>query len=300
MPTRKLWGNVLILLGLLFLLLAAVSFVIQGSATRPLALPTLPPEPESPTPAWVAIALSRTLTPPPTATATEPPSATPEGTPSATLLPAFGVSPAILPATFTPPLATATLMPSATHTATGTPTPSATHTATLSLAATPTPLQATPAPSQAMPPPRIVIPKLGLAAGIVSVTWRAVETSEGILALWETAPAHLVGWHRDSVRAGERGNMVLSGHSGGNGVFARLEELEPGDEVLIYESEGVFYRYVVMGSALVPEMGASLAERLESARYLGPGDEARLTLITCWPSWAYTHRLIIIAKLAGF
>jgi sortase (surface protein transpeptidase) len=31
---------------------------------------------------------------------------------------------------------------------------------------------------------------------------------------------------------------------------------------------------------------------------MAPTQEARLTLITCWPDWAYTHRLIVSARLA--
>jgi sortase A len=41
------------------------------------------------------------------------------------------------------------------------------------------------------------------------------------------------------------------------------------------------------------------AVRLENAKWIGPFNEERLTLITCWPFNSNTHRLIVIAKPAG-
>jgi len=126
-----------------------------------------------------------------------------------------------------------------------------------------------------------------------------VETSDGIFAIWETAAPGLVGHHRDSAQPGEEGNVVLAGHGDDEGSFNRLSELAVGDEITIYTTEENAYRYIVSESVLLPEVGASLEEQRANARYMEPTSDARLTLITCWPSWAYTHRRIVVATLQG-
>lgn len=144
--------------------------------------------------------------------------------------------------------------------------------------------------------PRVVIPKIGLSAGWQPVRWRAVETNDGIIGEWETVDEG-IGYHVGSAAPGERGNVVMSAHSRPGGAFARLTELEVGDEIWLERSETSRYRYVVVETLTVQEVGASLVQQREHARYLAPAQDARLTLITCWPAWAYTHRLIVIARL---
>jgi len=161
-----------------------------------------------------------------------------------------------------------------------------------------TPLSATPASPTpgAVAWPRVVIPRIGLSAGWQPVRWRVVETNDGIVGEWETVDEG-VGYHVGSAAPGERGNVVMSAHSRPGGAFARLAELEAGDEIWLEASETNRHRYVVAETVTVQEVGASLAQQREHAQYLAPTQDARLTLITCWPAWAYTHRLIVIARL---
>jgi LPXTG-site transpeptidase (sortase) family protein len=147
--------------------------------------------------------------------------------------------------------------------------------------------------------PRLEIPKIGVSAGIVEVSWRAVETNDGVVAEWEVAPPDQVGRHADSAPLGEPGNTVLAAHGRDGAAFARLSELAAGDEVRLVLEEGRALRYRVSETVLLPELAASLDQRLDHARYLAPTDDARLTLVTCWPPWAYTHRLIVIAAPGG-
>ncbi len=146
--------------------------------------------------------------------------------------------------------------------------------------------------------PRVVIPKIELSASWEPVHWRAVATNDGIIGEWETLDEG-VGYHVGSAAPGERGNVVMSAHGRPGGPFARLAELKAGDEIWLETSETNRHRYVVVEMATVQEVGASLAQQQEHARYLAPTQDARLTLITCWPPWAYTHRLIIVARLQG-
>jgi LPXTG-site transpeptidase (sortase) family protein len=162
------------------------------------------------------------------------------------------------------------------------------------------PMATRPVPSTATAadPPRLEIPKIGLIVGISEVIWRVVETNDGPLGVWDTVEMG-VGHHHDSAQPGERGNVVISGHSRGQGSFAQLAELSPGDIVALVAENGQSYRYLVVEMITVAEVGASLAERRANAQYMLPTDDARLTLITCWPPWAYTHRLIVVARLEG-
>jgi sortase (surface protein transpeptidase) len=91
---------------------------------------------------------------------------------------------------------------------------------------------------------------------------------------------------------------VLSGHIKGTsgGVFRGLSDVVVGDEVWLYTTDGRTLHYVVDEALLLRETGEDLAQRAANARYMDPTDDTRLTLITCWPDWAYTHRVVVIAR----
>jgi LPXTG-site transpeptidase (sortase) family protein len=147
----------------------------------------------------------------------------------------------------------------------------------------------------------IRIDRIDLEAPIVEVSWHLAEIDGQMVAEWDTHPS-AVGHHRGSGALGGAGNCVLSGHSravdagGAAGVFQRLEELRSGDRILLVDTSGGEYAYVVQETTRVAELGAPLEQRRAHAAYMAPSQEARLTLITCWPDWAYTHRLIVIAR----
>jgi hypothetical protein len=46
---------------------------------------------------------------------------------------------------------------------------------------------------------------------------------------------------------------------------------------------------------IVPEKDQPLEVRRENARWIGPSNDERLTLVTCWPRHDNTHRLILVA-----
>lgn len=163
-------------------------------------------------------------------------------------------------------------------------------------------------PPEEVPPPvgepnRIVIPKIDLDAPIVDVGWKVVERGNERYTEWETAD-NAAGRHINSARPGERGNVVLSGHHNTKGeVFRRISDLELqiGDYIYLYDENGQRFTYQVTEVTDPPllEVGASPEERLAHARYMQPTDDARVTLITCWPYWTNTHRVIVVGKLVG-
>jgi sortase A len=152
-----------------------------------------------------------------------------------------------------------------------------------------------PAPSIA----RLVIPALGLDVPVVEVAGHLEELQGQPLAVWDTV-AGAVGHHRGTASPGTRGNCVLSGHSGpsAGAVLARLWELRPGDSLRLITADGAVHTYTVRQVLKLPELGQSLEQRLANAVHMAPTEDARLTLITCWPDWAYTHRIVVIAALS--
>jgi sortase A len=72
--------------------------------------------------------------------------------------------------------------------------------------------------------------------------------------------------------------------------------LEPGDVITLYTDETQAYEYIVEDKFIVKDKGEPEAVRRENAKWIGPFNEERLTLVTCWPYTSNTHRLIVIAK----
>ncbi len=116
-----------------------------------------------------------------------------------------------------------------------------------------------------------------------------------MVSIWQVAD-YAAGFHKGSAYPGNVGNTVLSGHHNIKGeVFRYVVDLEPGDEVDLYVAD-VIYRYVVESKLIIPEKGLPLERRRENAKWIGPTDDERLTLVTCWPYTSNTHRVIVVAK----
>lgn len=163
----------------------------------------------------------------------------------------------------------------------------------------PTPVP-TAGPPAARPgaPVRLEIPALGLDTPVAEIGWHLRRVGNEVRGEWDTV-ASAAGHHRGSADPGRPGNCVLSGHSseGGRAVFRRLGELAVGDAIILHTVDGRRYEYVVTDRVLVDETGATPREKREHARWLDPTAEPVVTLVTCWPAWSYTHRLIVRAEL---
>ena len=165
--------------------------------------------------------------------------------------------------------------------------------------------QTTPAdvPPEIGEPNHIVIPAIDLDAPIEDVGWTVVERGDQRFTEWVTAD-NAAGRHINSARPGEAGNVVLSGHHNTKGeVFRRISnlELKIGDAIYLYNDEGQRFTYIVDEITDPPllEVGATDEQRIANARYILPTNDARVTLVTCWPYWTNTHRVIVVGKLAS-
>ena len=160
-----------------------------------------------------------------------------------------------------------------------------------------TPSSAPAAETTASAPTRVVAPSIGLEAPVAAMGWRVVERDGEQVSEWEL-PNDEAGWHRNSARPGEGSNIVISGHNGSTGgqVFVNLDELQAGDELIVWTDSQEPFEYQVTEKTIVRTFAISD----EADQYLRtvtePTAQEQLTLITCWPNWTNTHRLIVIAE----
>ncbi len=151
-------------------------------------------------------------------------------------------------------------------------------------------------PASPLIPTRIVISAINLNAPVIPSNYRLLSVDGTMYQQWEAPNGYVAGWISSSAPLGLPGNTVLAGHHNIFGeVFGRLIDLQPGETIQLYSGSTVI-TYEITNKMILAERGQSLAVRLDNARGLLPTTDERLTLITCWPQWTNTHRLIIVAK----
>lgn len=97
-----------------------------------------------------------------------------------------------------------------------------------------------------------------------------------------------VGQHIGTGNPGQSGNMVLSGHNDIFGeVFRNLDQLEPGDEIVIYTDQRP-YTYLVTSTMVVEPTFVQV---------MAPTLDPTLTLISCYPYLVDTQRIVVQASL---
>lgn len=96
-----------------------------------------------------------------------------------------------------------------------------------------------------------------------------------------------VGHWPGTALPGEVGNVVLGGHrTSGIRPFRNVDQLKPGDEIIVTTDKGTFV-YVVDGSTIVdPVEGMWIIEQTT---------EATLTIFACHPPGSVRERIIIFA-----
>ena len=137
---------------------------------------------------------------------------------------------------------------------------------------TPQPIP-TPGPGQ---PTRLQIPAINVDAQIVpGDSWDQLKKG--------------VGHHVGSANPGERGNLVLSAHNDVFGeIFRYLDQLQPGDEVIIY-SGSQRYRYTISERRLVAPTQVEV---------MAPTNEPTVTLISCYPYLVNNQRIVVFGQLS--
>lgn len=139
------------------------------------------------------------------------------------------------------------------------------------------------------------IPKIGLDAPVVAVDASPGSVQGQAVEQLHTPHAYAVGWNDGSAQIGVPGNTVFVGHNNIYGeVFKDLWQLQQGDPITVRTASGD-YSYRVSQIVTFEERDLPLETRQDNARWIGPTSDERLTLVTCWPYWNNTHRLVVVA-----
>lgn len=144
---------------------------------------------------------------------------------------------------------------------------------------------------------RIIIPRIGKNIPLVDVL---VDAHPDYEVMHETFMEELkkgVVRYPGTARPGETGNVFIFGHSSNypwiqsqyNDVFALLDQLEDGDEIIVYYYQKKYTYRVTDRSTVKPGDVQALKDR-------DPGKK-ELSLMTCWPVGTTLERLIIFAEL---
>lgn len=144
------------------------------------------------------------------------------------------------------------------------------------------------------PQPQLIVPKLGLNVPIVipsddpliNQDWKGLE--EEIQTALQDGVVHYPG----TAQPGQGGNFFLTGHSSYypwapgkyKSVFARLGDLEVGDEYWVYY-KGDKHRFVVDSKKEVRPSDVTVLDQ--------PTDRRMGTLMTCWPVGTTLRRMIV-------
>jgi LPXTG-site transpeptidase (sortase) family protein len=147
-----------------------------------------------------------------------------------------------------------------------------------------------------VPPPdapnHISIPAIKLSAPVQEV--RAIKKNDTVT--WATVNGRVAGWHNDSAQLGAQGNMVLNGHNNiGGKVFEHLPDLKIGQRVVI-QSITRQVTYELYEKVLLLERDQPPNVLTKHAEYIMQTPESRLTLVTCWPPWDNSHRLLWLGR----
>ena len=99
-----------------------------------------------------------------------------------------------------------------------------------------------------------------------------------------------VGQHAGTANPGEKGNMVVSAHNDIFGeLFRHLDQLKPGDEVLVSTATRQ-WEYRVTGVQIVEPTDVSV---------MAPTERPTLTMVSCYPYLVDNQRIVVFAELTG-
>ena len=145
-------------------------------------------------------------------------------------------------------------------------------------------------------PERLELPSIELDTPVVELGWHPATSTDGaIFSEWDVAE-YAAGWHQNSALPGQNGNVVLSAHNNILGsVFRELDQLKEGDSAILWSGNNRI-SYQIERVMIVPEKYASPEQRSKNVEWIGPYDNERLTLVSCWPRDDNTHRIIVVAR----
>ncbi|SFI97510.1 class F sortase [Amycolatopsis sacchari] len=151
-------------------------------------------------------------------------------------------------------------------------------------------------PYDKLRPTEVKIPKIGASSSLISVA----INKDGEIAVPPVNEPMQAAWYRFSPVPGDVGPAVILGHVDGNhqpGIFYRLKELNPGDEIQVTRSDGKDLKFVVDHKVQVPK------DQFPTEAVYGNSDKPQLRLITCGGAFdhaehSYVDNIVVYANLA--
>lgn len=146
-------------------------------------------------------------------------------------------------------------------------------------------------------PTKIVIPAIGLRAGIEAVDLRP----DGEVATQPLERAQRAAWYRPGASPGEAGPSVIIGHVDGKkgvAVFYYLTRLRPGDRIEVYREDGGVGIFTVQSLEEVPK------NDFPTDRVYAGSAEPSLRLITCGGRYdrqraTYVDNVVVFARMTA-
>lgn len=136
---------------------------------------------------------------------------------------------------------------------------------------------------------RLIIEKINIDVPVI-------ENVNGIdKSIYNEALENGVAHYKGTSLPGQKGNIFIFGHSGGNelllgkyaSAFSSLENLEDSDSIkIIYQDKT--YLYKIFAKEVVQKNNIEVLDQV---------DENQLTLMTCWPIGSNEKRLVIKSEL---
>jgi hypothetical protein len=169
------------------------------------------------------------------------------------------------------------------------------------VAALPAPTGPIVAPPQSAPPAPIASP--------VSLTIPLIRVKTNLItlglakggAMQVPSSTTVAGWYTGSPRPGSIGSSIIVGHidsETGPGVFYRLSELQPGDDVYVKRADGTTAEF------RVTHVQSYLKNHFPTGTVYGPTPDAELRLITCGGAFDsathhYLSNIVVYATQIG-
>jgi len=152
-------------------------------------------------------------------------------------------------------------------------------------------------PFKGLRPTSVKIPKIGAESSLLAV---AVKT-DGTISVPSVHTPMQAAWYKLSPVPGDVGPAIVLGHVDGDkkpGIFYKLKDLAPGDEVDVDRSDGKKVKFVVDRVTQVPK------DTFPRDAVYGNSDQPELRLITCGGVFdhaehSYKDNIVVYAKLAN-
>ncbi|MET9259310.1 class F sortase [Amycolatopsis sp. NPDC004079] len=152
-------------------------------------------------------------------------------------------------------------------------------------------------PFSGLRPTSVEIPKIGAKSTLITV----LPNKDGQISVPSVKNPMQAAWYRLSPVPGDVGPAIVLGHVDGDhkpGIFYKLKDVNPGDEVDVERSDGKKLKFVVDRKEQVPK------DTFPTQAVFGNTDKPQLRIITCGGVFdhaehSYKDNIVVYANLVS-